>query len=137
MLSQSKHKSLSRLVQKTLPHPLHVVFRSKPFSSGFVDAKPDCGFGKAMAFLWHKGSHAVHPLTHLCGLATTALPSTKANTLFGQNSTQRGLPYGAQPSHFSGKIVGYHGVQALAIATTTRLTCRIESRRLRFQPKRL
>jgi len=74
----------------------------------------DWGFGKLMAFLWHKGSHAVHPLTHLWRFITTAFPFMKANTLLGQYSTHRGLPYGAQPSHFSGKIVGYHGVQAPA-----------------------
>jgi hypothetical protein len=69
-----------------------------------------------MAFLWHRGSHAVHPLTHLWGFATTAFPSMKENTPLGQYSTHRGLPKGAQPSHFSGKIVGYQGVQALGIA---------------------
>jgi hypothetical protein len=95
-----------------------VIFLSKPFSSVFIGDAAYWGFGKVMAFLWHKGSHAVQPLTHLWGLATTAFPFMKANTPLGQYSMHRGLPYGAQPSHFSGKIVGYHGVQALAIYFT-------------------
>ena len=32
-----------------------------------------------------------------------------ANTPFKQNSTHRGIPNKAHPSHFSGNIVGYHG----------------------------
>jgi hypothetical protein len=74
-------------------------------SSDLTDA--NSLFGKLMAFLWHRGSHAVQPSTHLCGLATTAFPFWKAKTPFGQNSTHLGLPKEAHPSHFSGKIVGY------------------------------
>jgi len=92
-----------------------VVFRSKPFSSVFIGVAASCGFGKVMAFLWHRGSHAVQPLIRLWGFATTAFPFWKVNTPFGQYSTHRGFPNGAQPSHFSGKIVGYHKAQAPAI----------------------
>jgi len=102
-------------VQKVLPHFLHVVFRSKPFSPVFIDVAASWSFGKLMAFLWHMGSHAVQPLTHLWGFATTAFPFIRANTPLEQYSTHRGFPNDAHPSHFSGKIVGYQDVQALAM----------------------
>jgi len=60
-----------------------------------------------MAFLWQTGSHAVQPFMHLYGWATMALPLRIVKTPFGQNSTHRGFSSDAQPSHFSGKIVGY------------------------------
>ena len=60
-----------------------------------------------MAFLWQTGSHAVQPFTHLYGWATMAFPFRIVKTPFGQNSTQRGFSSDIQPSHFSGKIVGY------------------------------
>jgi len=92
LLSHSKHKSIFLLVQKILPHFLQVVFLSKPLSPDFIGVEAKSGFGKLMAFLWHMGSHAVHPLTHLWGFATMAFPSLKANTPFEQYSMQRGLP---------------------------------------------
>lgn len=123
MPSHSKHRSASLLVQKTLPHFTHRVFLSKPLSPDFMGVDVGSGFGKLMAFLRHRGSHAVQPFTHLCGLATMALPSLKAKTPLGQYSTHFGAPYLAQPSHFSGKIVGYHGVQALAMTKPHHIAC--------------
>jgi hypothetical protein len=94
---------------------MHFTLRSNPFSSDLTIVKADSLFGKLMALLWHNGSHAVQPLTHLCGLATIAFPSWKAKTPCGQNSTHRGLPIFAHPSHFSGKIVGYQTPHDVAI----------------------
>ena len=45
----------------------------------------------------------------LAGLATIAFPFSKVKTSFGQNSTQRGFPSFAHPSHLSEKIIGNHG----------------------------
>ena len=50
----------------------------------------------------------------LAGLATIAFPFSKVKTSFGQNSTQRGFPSFAHPSHLSEKIIGNHGSSALA-----------------------
>jgi len=84
LLSQSMQKSFSLLVQKVFPHFIHVVLRSNPLSPGLTGVKAVCALGKLIAFLWHMGSHAMQPFTHLCGLATMAFPSLKANTPFGQ-----------------------------------------------------
>jgi len=110
-LSQSMQMSLSLFVQKFFPHFMQTVFLSKPLSSDVTGLNVVILCGKLIAFLWHSGSHAVQPLTHLCGWATMAFPSRISRTLFGQNSTQRGFSNEAQPSHFSGKIVGYHTPQ--------------------------
>ena len=66
-LSQSMQMSISRLVQNVLPHFMHVTLRSNPLSPDFAGVNVGCLFGKVMAFLWHRGSHAVQPFTHLCG----------------------------------------------------------------------
>lgn len=79
-------------VQKVLPHFEHFTLCSNPFSSALTGASAFSLLGKLMALLWHRGSHAVQPLTHLCGFATIAFPSWKAKTSCGQNSTQRGFP---------------------------------------------
>lgn len=102
-------------VQKVLPHFEHFTLCSNPFSSALTGASAFSLLGKLMALLWHRGSHAVQPLTHLCGFATIAFPSWKAKTSCGQNSTQRGFPIFMQPSHFSGKIVGYQAPHVCAI----------------------
>lgn len=107
--------SFSRFVQKDLAHFRHVVLRSKPLSFEVTRPNVFSPLGKFMAFLEHSGSHAVQPLTHLCGWATKAFPSRNSRTPFGQNSTQRGFPNDAHPSHFSGKIVGYHTPHTLVI----------------------
>jgi hypothetical protein len=44
---------------------LQAVFLSKPFLQFFIGDVAYWVFGKAMAFLWHRGLHAVQPLTHL------------------------------------------------------------------------
>jgi hypothetical protein len=67
-----------------------------------------------MALLWQRVAHAEQfgipqSLPQLAGLATTAFPFWKMKTSLGQNSTQRGFPVLAQPSHLSEKIIGNHG----------------------------
>jgi len=67
LLSQSMQMSVSLLVQKVLPHFMHIVLRSNPLSSDLAGVKAVVLLGKLMAFLWQTGSHAVQPFMHLCG----------------------------------------------------------------------
>ncbi len=83
-----------------------------------------------MALLWQRGAHAEHLGTlqffpQLAGLATTALPFWKTKTSLGQNSTQRGFPVLAQPSHLSEKIRGNHSSFVFAKLFTNRRTCQV------------
>jgi hypothetical protein len=113
--SQSKQTLLSLFVEYCLPHTLHVVFRIKnSLSSPFACPYGVFLDGKTIAFLRQRGAQAeqrsvLQPPPHLDGYATFAFPFSKVKTPFGQNSTQRGFPVLAQPSHLSEKIIGTHG----------------------------
>ncbi len=107
--------SVSLFVQNSLPHFMQTVFLSNPLSTDVAWLSAVFLFGKLMAFLWQSGSHAVQPFMHLKGYATKAFPSWNVKTPFGQKSTQRGFPNLTQPSHFSGKIVGYQTPHTLVI----------------------
>jgi hypothetical protein len=56
--SQSKQASAFLFIQKSLPHTLHLVFRSKAFLS-FATCWYIAFFeGKLMALLWQRDAHA-------------------------------------------------------------------------------
>jgi hypothetical protein len=105
---QSKQTFLELFVKYVFPQTVQVHFRSKsllpsPLGKPEFDAKKD---GKTMAFLGHKGAHAVQcnislPPPHLLGKETIAFSSLKVKTPFGQKSMHRGLPVLVQPSHLS------------------------------------
>jgi hypothetical protein len=83
--------------------------------------------------LWQIASQAEQPIKHLSGCITTGLPFWKAKTPFEQNSTHRGFSRFAQPSHLSGKTVGYqvpHECDMSFTSVVSMLTILVKQRKI-------